>query len=76
MKVSVGKTAKISGSVTKVKKKLKFHKQTPRVRFLSDNTAVATVSKGGVITGKAKGWTRVYVQAENGIWKTVQVYVR
>lgn len=45
-------------------------------RYTSTNKAVATVSKKGVITAKGAGYCEVYVQAANGLWKTVKVTVK
>ena len=73
--VKAGKTFKVKAKVAKKKAGLKWHGVTKKARYFSDNTKVATVSKKGVIKGVSKGWCRVYVQAENGIWKTIEVTV-
>ena len=71
-----GKTAAIKGSVTKVKKsKILATNHAARLRFISNNTDVATVDAKGSVTARSKGACLVYVQTINGIWKTVKVTV-
>ncbi len=64
--------------ITKVKwpagKKALGHVKN-KVRFMSTNDEVATVSPKGVITAKAAGTCKVYAYAENGLWKTIKVTV-
>lgn len=45
-------------------------------RYQSANKAIATVSSKGVITGKSKGTTKIYVYARNGYAKAVTVTVK
>ena len=77
--VSLNKGARftIGKSAKKAKKKLKFPgaKHGGNFRFMSDNTAVATVNAAGTITAVGSGWCRVYTQTTNGIWQVTQVYV-
>lgn len=76
--LKVGKTYKIKSSVKKIKKgrKLLPKGHADKVRYMSYHPAVATVSKGGTIKAKAKGFCRVYVQAVNGMWQIIDVYVK
>ena len=73
-----GKTFRIKGKVTKVKKSKKLMPAThvPTLRYISDNKKVATVSKAGKITAKAKGTCIIYVFAHNGVRKTIEVTVK
>jgi translation initiation factor RLI1 len=71
-----GEAAKIKATQTKVKKWKKLCKHTALLRYTTDNTNVATVSKNGVITAKGTGTCKIYVQTVNGIWKTVAVNVK
>ena len=73
-----GKTFRIKGKVTKVKKSKKLMPAThvPTLRYISDNKKVATVSKAGKITAKAKGTCRIYVYAHNGVHKTIEITVK
>ena len=50
--------------------------QCPKLRYLSSNTKVATVSSSGKILAKAKGKCSVYVYAVNGVSKTIKVTVK
>jgi hypothetical protein len=75
--LQVGGTAKVTGTLTKVKsgKKLLDRGHGAKLRYFSNNPSVAEVSSTGVITAISKGWCKVYVQSLNGIWKEVQVNV-
>jgi hypothetical protein len=79
-KVSVkkGKTYKIRASVRKVKKSKKLIRigHAPKLRYLSSNTSIATVSKKGKIKGVAPGTCTVYAIAANGVYKAVNVTVK
>jgi len=48
----------------------------PKLRYLSTNKKVATVSKAGKVTGKGKGTCYVYAYAHNGVAKKVKVSVK
>ena len=74
--MKTGKTAYIKGTIKKAKAGKKLIKHEKRLRYFSDNTAVATVSAGGKVTAVGTGSCRIYVQAVNGMWKTVKVTVR
>ncbi len=73
-----GKTYKIEAKVNKLKngKKLIPTEHEPKLRYISSNKKIATVSKAGKITAKAKGTCNVYVLAVNGARKTVKVTVK
>ena len=48
----------------------------PKLRYVSSNKKIATVSKTGKITAKSKGSCKVYVIAVNGASKVVKVTVK
>ena len=72
-----GKTCRIKASVKKLKKgkKLMPSSHAPKLRYLSSNKKVATVSSSGMITAKAKGSCKIYVFAVNGASKAIEVTV-
>ena len=76
--LAAGKTFTIKAKVTKLKKgkKLIAKSHAPKLRYLSNNTAVATVSSSGKITAKSKGSCTVYAYAANGVSKKIKVTVR
>jgi hypothetical protein len=76
--VSKGGTAQLVVKQKKVKKnkKLLDGSHADLVRYTSSNNAVASVNDDGVITGIRTGYCKVYVQTVNGIWRTVEVYVK
>ena len=73
-----GKKFKIKAKVRKLKKgkKLLPKKRVPTLRYMSSNDMIATVSKSGKITAKAKGTCRIYVFAHNGVSRKIKVTVR
>lgn len=76
--LAVGKTAKVKASVVKLKKGKKLMPAThePKLRYLSSNKSVATVSSTGKITAKGKGTCKVYAIAHDGASKAVKVTVK
>lgn len=74
--LKVGKTKTIKASAKPVKAGKKFINHTPHYRFRSDCKDVATVSAKGKVKAKAIGTAKIYVQAENGMWKVVKVTVK
>ena len=76
--LKAGKTYKVKASVTKLQKgkKLMPTRHAPKLRYVSSNKKIATVSKSGKITAKSKGSCKVYVIAVNGASKTVSVTVK
>ena len=76
--LKAGKTYKIKAGVTKLQKgkKLMTDTHAPKLRYLSSSKKIATVSKSGKITAKAKGSCRIYVIAVNGASKAVSVTVK
>lgn len=73
-----GKTFKIKAKVKKVKKnkKLMPKSHVQKLRYMSSNDSVATVSKSGKITAKGKGSCEVYAYAHNGVYKKIKVDVK
>lgn len=75
--LNAGKTANIKGTVSKVKAKKKLmYSHEANLRYTSTNPSVARVSSGGTVTAVAAGNCSIYVQAINGMWKTVSVTVK
>ena len=76
--IKQGKTFKIKAKVKKVKKnkKLMPKSHAPKLRYLTSNSKVATVSKSGKITAKGKGTCEVYAYAHNGVYKKIKVTVK
>ncbi len=74
IKLKVKKTAKLK--VTAIKAKKTTVRKHVGIRYESTNKKVATVSKKGVIKGKAKGKCKVYAYAQNGLYKAVTVTVK
>lgn len=73
-----GATAKLSASVTKQKagKKLLSTKHAARLRYLSSNAKVATVTSSGKIKAVGKGTCYVYVVAQNGTKTRAKITVK
>ena len=72
-----GKTATIKAIVSKVKSGKKLATgHAKKLRYISNNPAVATVSGGGKITAKSQGTAQIYVQTINGLWQVVKVTVK
>jgi uncharacterized repeat protein (TIGR02543 family) len=76
--LKAGKTYKIKANVVKLQKgkKLVPTSHAPKLRYVSSNKKIATVSKSGKITAKSKGSCKVYVIAVNGARKAVRVTVK
>lgn len=76
--LEAGKTYKIKAGVTKLQKgkMLMSTGHAVKLRFISSNNNIATVSKSGKITAKSKGSCKVYVIAVNGAKKAVKVTVK
>lgn len=68
-----GKTKKISAAL-KPAKRLKIH--IAKFRYESTNTKIAAVDKKGRIKAKKKGTCKIYIYAQNGVYKTVKVTVK
>ncbi len=72
--VKLGKTKRIKATVNPVKKgKLKNH--VAKLRYISSDPSVATVSYAGKVKGVGSGTCKIYVLTTNGIWDTVTVTV-
>ena len=76
--IKKGKTFKLKAKVKKLKKgKTLMPKcHVAKVRYLSTDTSIATVSKKGKIKGVKKGTCYVYAYAHNGVFKKVKVTVK
>lgn len=76
--LKAGKTYKIKATVNKLQKgkKLMPTSHAPKLRYVSSNKKIATVSKSGKITAKSKGSCKIYVIAVNGARKAITVTVK
>ena len=76
--LSKGKTIKIKAKVIKLKKdkKLMPKSHAPKLRYLTTDKKIATVSSKGKIKAKGKGTCYVYVYAHNGVSKKIKVTVK
>ena len=73
-----GKTYKIKAKVNKLKKgkRLMPKGHAPKLRYLTSDSSVATVSKKGKITAKGSGTCTITVFAHNGVSKNIKVTVK
>jgi uncharacterized protein YjdB len=76
LSLRVGKIAKISAKVKGVKAGKKVLQKVILVRYYSTNSNVATVSSSGKVTGVGIGSCKVWVVANNGVRKGVEVVVK
>ena len=76
LSLRTGKSKKIKASVTKSKKSKKLLNGIARLRYVSDDVNVATVSAKGKVKAVGKGRCKIYVIAANGAYKTVAVTVK
>ncbi len=72
--VKKGKKTTLKPKLTLTKKKMRGH--VAKFRYESANTAIATVTKKGVVKGIKKGKTYVYIYAQNGVYKRVRITVK
>ncbi len=72
--LAVGKTKKVTYQVVLPENK-KSKDSISSARFETTNPEIATISKSGTITAKAKGTCDVYVYAQNGVYKKIKVTV-
>ena len=78
VKLSKGKTFRLKAKVRKLDKSKRLFPKShaARVRYLSSDTSVATVSPKGKVRARSKGECTVYVYAHSGIYKKVKVTVK
>ena len=69
------KTFKLKVKEVTASKKLKI-KRHRKIAFESSNPKIATVTKAGKIKGLRKGRCKIYVYAQNGVYKAVTVKVK
>ena len=74
--VKVGKSKKIKASVKGVKKGKKIIKKVRKLRYFSSDPSIATVNKKGKVKGRSAGSCVIYVLANNGKYKPVNVTVK
>lgn len=71
-----GKTRQISAHVIPVKKSGKLIAHVPEFRYKTTNSKVATVTASGKIKAVGKGKCSIYVYANNGVTKRIQITVK
>ena len=71
--IKKGKTFKIKASEIKKDKKIRRHRA---ICYESSNTKIATVNSKGKVKGVKKGKCTIYVYAQNGVYKTVNIKVK
>ena len=71
--IKKGKTFKIKASEIKKDKKIRRHRA---IGYESSNTKIATVNSKGKVKGVKKGKCTIYVYAQNGVYKTVNIKVK
>lgn len=64
---------KVTEIAAEKKKRIQHHRN---ISYESSNTRIATVNSKGKISGKKKGRCKVYVFAQNGVYKVVNVKVQ
>jgi hypothetical protein len=75
LKKGKNKTVKANVTLSDKKKKALPTKYAKKVRFISSDTSIATVSANGKIKGVAKGKCTVYAIAQNGLAAKISVTV-
>ena len=72
------KTEKISATVNKVSKKKTLipKSHAPKLRYISSDKNIATVSSKGVIKAKKAGKCKIYVYTVNGARASITVKVQ
>ena len=72
-----GKTFKNKAKVNKVNKKKKLMPKihAPKLRYMTSDSRIATVSKSGRITAKGSGTCTIVAFAHNGVSKSIKVTV-
>lgn len=71
-----GKTFRIKAKLQLENRKKKALSHVAKLRYYTDNSKVAVVSKKGKITAKGRGTCTVYVIANNGVSKKIKVTVK
>ncbi len=72
--LTVGKTKKVTYQVVLPENK-KTKDFAGSINFETTNPVIATISKSGTITAKAKGTCDVFVYAQNGVYKKIKLIV-
>ena len=75
LSLKVGRSAKIKARVSGIKSHRKLLQKVSLVRYYSTNRNVATVTSTGKVTGVGVGSCKVWVVANNGVRKGVEVVV-
>ena len=78
LRIKAGKTAAIKATVRTLKKgrRLMPRGYAAKLRYLSTDRTIATVTKSGRIKGIRKGTCYVYAYAHNGVSKKIKVTIR
>lgn len=73
--LNTGENVQIKAKTVKQEKGKKLVKHASEFRYLSADEHVATVTKDGTITAKGAGTCKIYVIANNGVYKGLNVTV-
>ena len=68
-----GKTARVTAKEIPEGNPIRHHHP---IRYESSNKKVATVTETGLMKAQGKGSCKIYVYAQNGVYKTVTVTVK
>ncbi|MBO5372319.1 MAG: leucine-rich repeat protein [Lachnospiraceae bacterium] len=71
--LKTGEKFKLKATEVKQDKTIRRHR---KVKFETDNSNIAVVSKKGIVKAKSKGMCYIYVYAQNGVYKKVRVIVK
>lgn len=76
--IKKGKSYTIKATVNKLNKKKKLIPKghAKPLRYISDNTKIATVNSSGKVTGKKKGSCTIYVYSVNGVSAKMKITVK
>ena len=74
--LSKGRSKTVKATVLKVRSGKKLLNHVNKLRFISSEPRVATVTANGKVTAKSKGKCKIYVLAVNGVRKAVKVTVK
>ena len=75
LKVGGKETLTVTQTGANSTKQLYCTAKVPLLTYKTDNKNVATVDSNGVITATGAGYCVVYVQAVDGLWRSVSVVV-
>ena len=71
--LSQGKSTQITAKEVRQDKPIRHHRN---LCYASSNAKVATVTPSGKVTATGKGTCKIWVYAQNGVYKTITVSVK